>query len=112
MCWLCGCGCPCVHWKEWHLFDFFVFGGTKPNPFLTQMNGAELPSGCILQVEPADSSYQQNNNNNMSAYGPGAVAAAAIKKEAEKVVEPVVKEGDGDDNDSTGDLDDFFESLE
>lgn len=76
------------------------------------MNGAELPSGAILRVEPADSGYSQQTTNT-SAYGPA--AALAMQENNIQKEEPVpAAEADNDDgdNDSTGDLDDFFESLE
>ena len=78
---------------------------------MTQMNGAELPSGCALKVEPADSGYQQQQEQqNISIYGPA--AAAILEDKKAEPIETKTKDGEGDDNDSTGDLDDFFESLE
>jgi hypothetical protein len=66
------------------------------------MNGAELPSGSILRVKPADSGYSQQNST--STYGPAAVIEEAPQKEA------VPQEAPAENDDE--DLDDFFESLE
>lgn len=70
------------------------------------MNGAELPCGAILQVQPADSNYEQKQNN-PCAHGPQTTSTLHGKVEASQDV----KEGDAKDDDSTGDLEDFFESL-
>lgn len=91
------------------------------------MNGAELPCGSILHVEPADANYKQrqSGSNEITTRGDEEVTnyygpASKIKenKEMPTVVENgcaadqantlVSNPGDKDDDD---DLDDFFDSL-
>ncbi|CAB9520224.1 expressed unknown protein [Seminavis robusta] len=84
----------------------------------SQMNGAELPCGSILQVQPADSNYQQQQQL-LSSYGPPKTgdtssSNANIRKapppDGSKDTETGATKENGDDDDE--DLDDFFESLE
>lgn len=76
-----------------------------------QMNGAELPCGSTLQVQPSDPKYSESK----SRYTPQLqqTAAAITKSDPEKIqqekVQSAVDKEAKDDADS--DLDDFFESL-
>jgi len=76
------------------------------------MNGAELPCGSILQVEPADTGYSQKN----AKYAPQSSGAdpttttvingaQLLQGKPEDRAKEEVQEEDSD-------LDDFFESLE
>ena len=75
------------------------------------MNGAELPCGSTLKVQPSDPSYADNKSKAVSQYQPTRMTSA--KNDPEKVkaekVQPVATETNKDDTDS--DLEDFFESL-
>lgn len=82
------------------------------------MNGAELPGGSVLHVEPANSDYKQTPTEeapgNQSGHGEhdvgyyGPASAESTKTESRDMsAEP--KENDGNDPDD--DLDDFFDSL-
>ena len=72
------------------------------------MNGAELPCGSVLHVEPADPQYKQNKSER--SYGPS--SGDTMKEESEA---PAIKEavdgGNDKDNSPADDLDDFFDSL-
>lgn len=70
------------------------------------MNGAELPCGSILRVQPADSSYSQS----ASKYAPQLTTTGAVVTAAKRP--PVVDDKEGDKKeDDDSDLDDFFDSL-
>lgn len=87
------------------------------------MNGAELPCGSTLQVEPADPQYKQRQQSvakecakcdeNVGYYGP---ASGGDKDEPkEKVTEVNVSGTNGNGVESNNEdadlLDDFFDSL-
>lgn len=96
---------------------FALFSNTNNQ----QVNGAELPCGSILGVQPADMSYKKNLNfgqsitqHNTGRIGETNVDAeesapkdTTVKNEATSVEVSEVKEAKDDD-----DLDDFFASLE
>ena len=73
------------------------------------MNGAELPCGSILQVEPSDSSYGQNSSRYAPQSQPQPTTGKKNQNVKDEKEQPAGEEGDKKDNDS--DLDDFFESL-
>jgi hypothetical protein len=94
------------------------------------MNGAELPSGSVLHVEPASSNSSSGAcSSQQSHYGPPANANANVHTNAvgggsdvdtksqashEQPGGEVKAENDalaGADNDEDEDLDDFFDSL-
>lgn len=64
------------------------------------MNGAELPCGSVLHVEPAESSYGKNKEE----------AGIAVTDEPSKPLSTYRPEATVKDKDE--DLDDFFEGLE
>lgn len=72
------------------------------------MNGAELPCGAILQVQPADSSYEQQKTSHYTNQ-----QNLLDKKEGTNIKNKDTPAGNDDkkEDDSTGDLDDFFDSL-
>lgn len=67
------------------------------------MNGAELPCGSILRVEPADPQYKQrqsetvSGHNDFGYYGPSSGAAE--------------NGTGGGKNETDAELDEFFDSL-
>lgn len=88
--------------------------------FVQQMNGAELPDGSVLQVEPAESNQSVKKDTNMSMmYGVNnnQSKGGSLAEENEVVkdlvspsdqVPPATKSEEGNDE---NDLDDFFASL-
>lgn len=78
------------------------------------MNGAELPCGTVIQVEPASSEYKEVKH---SHYGPQPSTQQQQQQEAATstaVVEATAKEKQDDEKkveEATEDLDDFFASL-
>mmetsp|Transcript_6323 Transcript_6323/g.14280 ORF Transcript_6323/g.14280 Transcript_6323/m.14280 type:complete len:113 (-) Transcript_6323:144-482(-) len=69
-----------------------------------QMNGAELPCGTVIQVQPASSDYKKSSH---SHYGNG-------ESEEGKSTDPRETKGKTDVErveEATADLDDFFASL-
>jgi uncharacterized FlaG/YvyC family protein len=75
------------------------------------MNGAELPSGAILQVQPADSSYKNSQQQPQTHYAPHNQKTNQQGGHDEPPTSDDKKvEGKQDDIDD--DLDDFFGSLE
>lgn len=82
------------------------------------MNGAELPCGSTLRVEPADPQYKQRQteskkstecNDDVGYYGPSFGASTEeVKRETAEVNE---SNANGDGGEKDDDLDDFFDSL-
>ena len=72
------------------------------------MNGAELPCGSVLSVEPADSSYTQPR---LDFYGSGGLAALVPRLDAPP---PPLDPGPAvitDPMEQDEELDDFFNSI-
>jgi hypothetical protein len=72
------------------------------------MNGAELPCGSILRVEPADPKYKKSQpgearEEDVGHYGLSSCAYTKVQSNVP------AQEGSGDNPDD--DLDDFFDSL-
>jgi len=84
---------------------------SPPYPLLTvsaiQMNGAELPCGTVIQVEPANSKYKDAK---ASHYGPQS-AQLSQKEETESPSTQNTQKHDKKEE-APEDLDDFFASLE
>jgi uncharacterized FlaG/YvyC family protein len=74
------------------------------------MNGAELPCGAILQVQPADSTYS-NSQQQLSAHGAQQNQETNQRSSHEQ---PMTSDDkvEGKQDDIEDDLDDFFGSLE
>ena len=85
------------------------------------MNGAELPCGSVLRVEPADPEYKQRPsgskeitsvNNDVGHYGPSSGAPTEGEELETPKVNPSKENGvGGGENETDEDLDDFFDSL-
>jgi hypothetical protein len=81
------------------------------------MNGAELPSGSVLHVEPASSNSASSDAcGQQSYYGSSASTNANVHASATNVqsggeVKTENATLAGADNDEDEDLDDFFDSL-
>jgi len=86
------------------------------------MNGAELPCGSILRVEPADQQYKQKKSEPNDAtkcdedvghYGPAASATTDVEKASshDHVMNESTDKDHGEGNNPDDDLDDFFDSL-
>jgi len=67
------------------------------------LNGAELPCGSVLSVEPANMDYKNKNKNSHSE--------KPVEKKGSLTEKTVPNNTDKEDNDND-DLDDFFASLE
>ena len=82
------------------------------------MNGAELPCGSILHVEPADPQYKQRKaepattkyDEDVAYYGPPS-GTTMEEKNALHAEEETATRNTGEDNNPGDDLDDFFDSL-
>ena len=75
------------------------------------MNGAELPCGATLQVQPADSNYRNNQQHSMHNSLANQQPSKQGNPEEPTMCENTVAEVQGD-TDLNDDLDDFFGSLE
>jgi hypothetical protein len=73
------------------------------------MNGAELPCGSVLHVEPASSNNAASGTTSQqSHYGPA--KSQALERPHGEVEKDETPAADNDDDDEE-DLDDFFDSL-
>ena len=77
------------------------------------MNGAELPCGSVLQVEPANSSYGGQKKDQMTSYGGPSASTVCSSSFPEKTDKREAFEATNGDIQKTEDedLDDFFASL-
>lgn len=82
---------------------------TLQSTVCSQMNGAELPCGSILRVEPARSDYKPaaENDTGTGHYGPADRETALLPANLSSLPPPQEE----DQQDDTEDLDDFFASL-
>ena len=74
------------------------------------MNGAGLPCGSILQVEPADSSYGQSSAKYAPQLQTQPKSSSTNNQQVKGEIEHPTGEADNKKDDDS-DLDDFFESL-
>lgn len=78
-----------------------------------QMNGAELPCGTVLKVEPADASYQQPKTSQYGPVGNDEQQGNDNKQlqQGESIIIAAGPTKTEDNENEDEDLDDFFESL-
>jgi hypothetical protein len=96
-----------------------TYSARQQNPFILtffQMNGAELPCGTTMQVQPSDPLYKLKKKKKMDYYGS---AAETTIEEAPLPPPPppadkkdVVPEDEAKTAPEEDELDDFFASLE